>query len=42
MYKILSLDGGGLKGLYTIKMLSKIEKEFNILKYIVQKIYMML
>lgn len=33
MYKILSLDGGGLKGLYTIKMLSKIEKEFNINLY---------
>lgn len=30
MYKILSLDGGGLKGLYTIKILEIIEKEYNI------------
>ncbi|QXW65821.1 patatin-like phospholipase family protein [Streptobacillus moniliformis] len=28
--KILSLDGGGLKGIYTIMMLDKIQKDFNI------------
>ncbi|CAM3105512.1 CBASS cGAMP-activated phospholipase [Streptobacillus ratti] len=28
--RILSLDGGGLKGIYTIMMLDKIEKDFNI------------
>lgn len=33
MFKILSLDGGGLKGLYTIKILEKIQKEFGIKYY---------
>ncbi|WP_073507744.1 patatin-like phospholipase family protein [Streptobacillus notomytis] len=28
--RILSLDGGGLKGIYTIMMLDKIQKDFNI------------
>lgn len=28
--KILSLDGGGLKGIYTLNVLIRIEKDFNI------------
>ncbi|WP_156300387.1 patatin-like phospholipase family protein [Streptobacillus canis] len=31
--RILSLDGGGLKGFYTIMMLDKIQKDFNIKFY---------
>lgn len=31
--RVLSLDGGGLKGIYTIMMLDKIQKDFNIKFY---------
>lgn len=30
MYKVLCLDGGGLRGLYTLKILDKIEKDYSI------------
>lgn len=33
MYSILSLDGGGLKGIYTLKVLEKIENDYNIKIY---------